>query len=107
MEAFTDITRKAVSAFSKARLVYPRQVLEVTITPAQYDNAVVTVADFQVTEQNVIDARVHPNTDFDADDLSDITVFATPGVLSGTVDITICSSLGPLVGTYKISYLVG
>jgi hypothetical protein len=107
MESFVDITRKGVSAFAKARPANQRQVLEVTITPVQYDSALVTVADSQATEQSLITAQVHPNIDFDADDLSDITVSATAGVLNGTVDLTICSNLGPLVGTYKISYLVG
>jgi hypothetical protein len=75
-----------------------------TIAPAQYHTATVSVVDAAVTPATLIIATLAPNDDHDADDLEDLKVTAEAG--TGTINFSI-HALGAIVGFYKVVYQKG
>lgn len=81
----------------------PTTVVTVNVTPAKYFECATNVVDASVSASSIIAARLVPNDDFEADDLSDFVLQATP--LLGSIDFLIVRN-GPIVGDFKIAYQV-
>jgi hypothetical protein len=77
---------------------------QVEVTPAAMREVTVVVADASVTTSSKIMCSFAPSEDWDADDLDDFRVFATP--LDGQIAFSI-SAEGPIVGTFTINYQLG
>jgi hypothetical protein len=69
-----------------------------------FSHAELTITDASVAASNIVLAQLAPSVDFDADDLSDVSVVAE--ATDGAVLVTI-SRDGPIGGTYRILYAVG
>lgn len=80
-----------------------RGTADLVLATAQFGHADVTVADANATATMTCFASLVPNADFDADDLSGVTVIGAPA--SGSITFTL-SCDGPLVGTYAVTYLL-
>jgi len=74
-----------------------------SVTPAQWAHAVVSVADTNATPTRRCLAHLVPNADYDADDLADYDL--TAECTSGAILFTL-SRNGPLVGPYAVTYLL-
>jgi hypothetical protein len=76
-----------------------------SVVTAAYGHAVAVVSATGVTAgSKIVGAQLQPNTDWDADDLADFSVTATP--LTDQIEFTI-NRPGPIVGDFSISYMVG
>lgn len=96
------LTAADVSAI-RATLGLRTATATLTVNPAAFGHVEVVVSDANATATRTCLASLVPNADFDADDLSDVSLLATCG--SGTITFTL-SREGPLVGTYAITYLI-
>lgn len=74
-----------------------------TISPAVYTYAEVTRIEPLSTSTSKINCWLSPNDDWDADDLEDIDIIATPEI--GQIIFTINED-GPIVGDFTINYQV-
>ena len=106
IEALSGIQKNGVSAFSTGS-GGGAAISSATfnVAPAQRDSYTVNVADGAVELASKIMCWLAPNADFDADDLSELSVIAVPN--TGSVDFTICSTCGAIVGDFLIYYMVG
>jgi hypothetical protein len=104
IEAVSDIRRSGTSAFAGGGGASVSSAsVTVTVTPGRYQTDV-TVTDAAATGASKVLCQLAPNTDWDADDLADLGVFATP--LEGSIVFTITRP-GPIVGTFLILYTLG
>ena len=103
IEAVSDIRRSGTSAFAGGGSGASVSSASVTVTPGRYQTDV-TVTDAAATGASKVLCQLAPNADWDADDLSDLGVFATP--LEGSIVFTITRP-GPIVGTFLILYTLG
>lgn len=101
--AVSDIKRAGTSAFAAGGGSSVTSSASVTVTPGQYQ-VDVAVSDASALATSKILCQLAPNDDWDADDLADFEVFATP--LAGSVVFTIARP-GPIVGTFLILYTLG
>ena len=76
-------------------------VANVSVSPAQYTQAVVNVPDAAVSTSSNVLATLAPNADWDADCLADLTITAQAN--TGSIDFCIART-GPVVGNFKIIY---
>lgn len=102
IEAVSNIQRLGVGAFEDGVVKTPAYpaVAVVTVALGWYQ-VHVTVADAIVVGASKILCQLVPNADWDADDLSDLAVYAT--ALEGSIIFTITRP-GPIVGTFLIIY---
>lgn len=77
---------------------------QVEVTPAAMREVTVVVSDASVTASSKVMCSFAPSDDWDADDLDDFRVFATPS--DGQIAFSI-SAEGPIVGTFTINYQLG
>ena len=103
IEAVSDIKRAGASAFAGGGGGASVSSASVTVTPGRYQTDV-TVTDAAATGTSKVLCQLAPNADWDADDLADLGVFATP--LEGSIVFTITRP-GPIVGTFLILYTMG
>jgi hypothetical protein len=64
-------------------------------------NGEITTANPSATPTSLVIAQLQPNADFDADDLQEYSVSATP--TAGSIVFTITNN-GPVVGDFRIAY---
>lgn len=74
-----------------------------TVSPASFDQAEFIIFDVEFLSTSKVSCSLAPNDDFDADDLEDCEVIATPS--NGSILFTIVCD-GPIVGDYKINYTI-
>lgn len=105
-----DITTAGKALLDDANAAAQRNTLELrsgtatlSVATAVYDHAAVTVSDANAATGRSCMVALVPNADFDADDLADFTVTGLCG--SGTITFTV-GRLGPIVGTFAVSYLL-
>lgn len=103
VEALRDITKSSVSAFGGGGAA-ATFFASVSITPAVQYQAAAAVTDALISSTSKVMCQLAPNADWDADDLTDFEVFATPA--AGSVVFTITRP-GPIVGTFLILYTIG
>lgn len=78
----------------------------VSVPTAQFGSAFVTVSAAGVTPTSKIICFLVPNSDYDADDLNELSVTATP--LTDNIEFSLSDHLGgPIVGSLDISYMAG
>lgn len=75
-----------------------------SISPAKFGAAEVTVVDAGMTALSLVSATLVPNADHDADDLEGLTVIGLPA--AGSCLFTLMGP-GPLGGDYRINYTRG
>jgi hypothetical protein len=76
----------------------------VTIAPAVFGVATVSVSDADAAIGRPVLATLSPSVDFDADEMDGMQVIGECG--TGTVAFTVLSP-GPIVGTLRITYSLG
>ena len=103
IEAVSDIQRAGTSAFATGGGGGASSVV-VTIAPAAMYQAESTASVPLSTVNSKVLCQLAPNADWDADDLADLEVIATP--LAGSIIFTITRP-GPIVGEFLILYTLG
>lgn len=76
----------------------------VTVSPAEFYTCVEPVTDAAALITSKVMCWLEPNSDWDADDLAEFELFATPR--AGAIDFTI-GRTGPIVGSFTINYVLG
>lgn len=105
IEAVSDIRRAGTSAFAGGG---GASVLSAsfTVTPGRFhvDTTFGDETTSGVTTDTKVMCQLAPNADWDADDLADFKIFATP--INGFIIFTIARP-GPIVGTFLVNYTLG
>ena len=76
----------------------------VTIPTAEFYQARVSVTDAAALATSSVLCSLAPTEDWEVDELDEFSVVGAPG--DGVINFVICSS-GPIVGAFKIQYLLG
>ncbi len=75
----------------------------ITVAPAQYGSATVTIVRAGVSPSSKINVWLAPNDEFEMDDLIGVTVYGAPS--TDSIDVTLNEN-GPIVGSYLIHFTV-
>ena len=76
----------------------------VVVPQAEYYQAAVSISDAAALATSSILCSLAPTEDWEFDELDEFSVVGAPG--NGVIDFVIRSA-GPIVGTFKIQYLLG